>query len=218
MSSRIGLTDQRPQPTSLPTHRQPRVPARVPLSNARKQNSIFRAPRSAIRSLLSRYEWAVELLLEFRNFLYRSSILLRLRTVALADLGPHAGRDSSGHLILCSRTRGRIQDLQKFRESRKWASREDFEIFLTGWNAGAAWSEHNEHLCCPQPGIPGTGIAVEPELPCMRPPSAEKRWRDATYSRGPKTKAKNTTALMKLTAMIRRAIMGKSGRVAKGSR
>jgi hypothetical protein len=49
-------------------------------------------------------------------------------------------------------------------------------------------------------------------------PSAERRWRGTTYSRGPKAKAKNTAALMKLTAMIRRAIIVKSGRVAKGSR
>lgn len=154
------------------SHRQEHVLADVPSDSGPRKISMWSWPLAAIQRVLFSREWVAELLCEFRNYLHRSSTLLRLRTVALADLGPHVGRDSNGRLIPCSRTHGRMQDLQKFHECRPWIAREDMEIFLIGWNAGAAWSESNPHNCTPSKG--------KSFAPCMRPYDPKRRWKDPT--------------------------------------
>jgi hypothetical protein len=141
---------------------------------AHRRISTLVSLRSVIRRLLSSREWVAELLREFCSFLYRSTILLRTRSVAVADLGPHAGRDASGRLVPCSRTRGRIQDVQKFRGCRSWVTLEHLEIYLIGWNAGAAWADRNPHACTLDRDIPGKTL----QPPCMSAPVSARRWKD----------------------------------------
>lgn len=175
MQDRTTAGDQ--QPTShRPKHQRELASKDAPWDNALYRISTSCWPLSVIRRFLFSHEWGAELLHECRNFLHRSSTLLKLRTVALADLGPHAGRDSNGHLVLCSRTRGRIQDSRKLLECQPWATREDLVIFLIGWNAGAAWADRIPHTCTPDKDKP----AELQQLPCMRPPDPKRRWRDPT--------------------------------------
>jgi hypothetical protein len=139
----------------------------VPLGNEPNKTSISLWPLSLVRRVLLSHAWVAELLSECRSFLHRSSTLLKKRSVALVDLGPHVGRDASGHLVLCSRTRGRILDLRKFQKSRPWESLEGLDIFLAGWTAGAAWSDDNPHSCTPD----------RDTLACMRPHDLTRRWK-----------------------------------------
>jgi hypothetical protein len=111
--------------------------------------------------------WVCELGREFRTFLHRSGTLIRLRKVPLCDLGPHFGEDSSGHLTICTRTRGRRWDTHRFQRLNSWSSLGDLEIFLAGWNAGARWCDESPHSCC---CTSRNAVGQVDQLPCMSAP------------------------------------------------
>jgi len=107
-------------------------------------------------------KWVFELGYEGHSFLSRIRRLLHLRTVPINSLGPQYGVDATQHIVVCSRTRGRISDTRRFLQTG-YRSPSDLEIFLTGWNAGARWCEGNAHFCTSDKE---TGL-----LACMEPPA-----------------------------------------------
>jgi hypothetical protein len=89
---------------------------------------------------------------EFRNFVRRSGTLLTTKQQYYTgsfgpDLGPAFGTDSNGHLVRCTRTLGRIQDIQTFLQSTSGATQIDGETFLVGWDRGAEWAASQQHSC-----------------------------------------------------------------------
>jgi len=104
---------------------------------------------------------AYELLSETRSFLSRIRLLLATHGVVVVDLGPHLGQDSGGHLVECTRTRGRRQDIHKFRSKTAGyrSTQIDLQIYVAGWTAGAKWADDTRHICTLGKG--------DPELPCM---------------------------------------------------
>lgn len=105
--------------------------------------------------------WVYEVLLEVRSCVLRSRTLIKLRTIPLCDLGPQFGVDTTGHLVVCSRTRGRRTDIHRFQSTDCLRTRTDLEIYLAGWNAGAKWCDDNPHSYIPPKGADRS--------PCMVP-------------------------------------------------
>jgi hypothetical protein len=131
----------------------------APSSSERPPSPNSRIPLRILRRLKVR-SWVYELLYESRSFVRCIRTLIKLRTVPLCDLGPEYGLDASGHLLICSRTRGRRQDIRSF-QSSDYRSPKDLENFLAGWYAGATWGDHTPHSCRPN--------TDNHQLPCMVP-------------------------------------------------
>jgi hypothetical protein len=131
----------------------------APSSSERLPSSTATIPLRNLRRLKVR-SWVYELLYESRSFLQCIRTLIRLRTVPLCDLGPEYGVDASGHLVVCSRTRGRRQGIRNF-QSSDYRSPKDVENFLAGWNAGATWGDDTSHSCMSN--------TDNHQLPCMVP-------------------------------------------------
>lgn len=101
--------------------------------------------------------WAKEFLLDLRLFLRRSRSSLFRREVLFLDLGPELGRHrEDGHLLECSRTRGRMLDMQRFRNLHPDSSLHERAILLEGWNMGSEWAYGNPHCCRKRPEDSGT--------------------------------------------------------------
>jgi hypothetical protein len=138
-----GISDQKR--TSLPSdsrgaHRSDAVSGSEHLPTPKNQIALRVGRRLGVP------QWVFECGREFRCFLCRIGMLVKLRTVPLVDLGPQFGEDSNGRLIACSRTRGRSADIQSF-QNTGYRSPADLEIYLAGWNAGAIWADCNPHSC-----------------------------------------------------------------------
>jgi hypothetical protein len=109
--------------------------------------------------------WAKEFLLDLRLFLRRSRSSLFRREVLFLDLGPELGRHhEDGHLLECSRTRGRMSDMQRFRSLHPDLSLHERAILLEGWNMGSEWAYRNPHCCKKRPEDTGA-VACDTRVP-----------------------------------------------------
>lgn len=116
----------------------------------RIRRTVLRARR---RFYLLRWS-SQEVLREFRNFVRHSRMLLTTTrhwyTGSLGpDLGPAAGLETNGHPVSCTRTLGRIEDIQSFFESNPEATQKDADWLLVGWDMGAEWASRHPHECNP---------------------------------------------------------------------
>ncbi len=115
-----------------------------------------------IHSLIGRLRHAVrlfqlsarEIRREFCKFARRTRTLLTTKRHHYTgsfgpDLGPAAGTESNGHPVSCTRTLGRIQDIQTFFRSNPGATATDTETLLVGWDMGAEWAASHGHSCTP---------------------------------------------------------------------
>jgi hypothetical protein len=57
---------------------------------------------------------------------------------------------ASGLLAPNRRTQARIQDMQQLVESQPWNSPFDWNLFLSGWDAGSEYSEREDRADIPE--------------------------------------------------------------------
>jgi hypothetical protein len=113
------------------------------------------------RSLIARIRRAIawdcrwmlvrELLLELRSLLRRIRMIVFRGRVRVLDLGPEYGlHRETGHLVECSRTRGRRTCMRSIRAEAVRLSVEDRYLVLKGFELGSEWAYSNPHFCRPQ--------------------------------------------------------------------
>jgi hypothetical protein len=73
----------------------------------------------------------------------------------LVDLGPEWVEHPSGHLVRCTPTLGRSEDIQTFSSICRWATPIDHAVFLEGWDAGARWAADNLYSGSEDRGVKG---------------------------------------------------------------
>jgi hypothetical protein len=65
----------------------------------------------------------------------------------ILECGNPAGRDSAGHLILCSRTQACTQDIGTLIQRYPWLTVQEQRIAVEAWRAGAEWGRSDAHKC-----------------------------------------------------------------------
>jgi hypothetical protein len=85
-----------------------------------------------------------EFLPEFRSFLGHIQTSRKKQIARYGvDLGQVWKMDSSGQFVLCMERQNRIHDMRLMYASRPWASLVDLDLWMEGWNMGAAYGYHH---------------------------------------------------------------------------
>lgn len=84
-----------------------------------------------------RYRLLYGLLLESRSFYHRIRLLRQRGDILQPQMGHVWEKAETGHLILHRRTQVRTQDMQELLSCHPWLFPEGWNLFLTGWDAGA---------------------------------------------------------------------------------
>jgi len=85
-----------------------------------------------------------ELLQESRSFCGRIGVVRG--GMRYVEVGQGWEMSPSGHLVVCTRTRARTNDIQRMLSSRPWASLVDLHLFLEGWDKGEKWASPKHSL------------------------------------------------------------------------
>jgi hypothetical protein len=101
-----------------------------------------------------------ECLLDIRTALHRIGRRIdKLPFVVTCSVGPAFQPQSKGNWTPNTRTRACMTDMQHFESQFPTATSFDWELFVTGWQAGAEWyarnhpdAEHEENTCFPPTG------------------------------------------------------------------
>jgi hypothetical protein len=89
--------------------------------------------------------WLVrECLQDIRTACYRIGQRIdKLPWPLLLDVGPGCQLESNGNWVPNMRTHSCMKDMQRYESRFPMATRFDWEMFVTGWQAGAEWREGN---------------------------------------------------------------------------